>query len=133
MSGNTNSLGSERFDHQQNYPEGGVGKSSPASLGNKPEGATRMWAGGPLRQFSRSQVTSHYKAYSGRFLRGYAGSYVCDGCQVPCAGIYRGKLQWLCGGCREETAKLIVRPKKAIIETEQRLVQQLLSSKRLKP
>jgi hypothetical protein len=66
----------------------------------------RMWIGGPLRQFSETQVNSHYIRYSSRFLTGFAGSYVCDRCQRPCAGVYPAhpsetQREWLCGGCRK--------------------------------
>lgn len=62
----------------------------------------RMWEGGPLRQFSETEAKSHYIAYSGPFLTGYAGSYVCDRCLRPSAGVYIVKEQhsWLCGKCK---------------------------------
>jgi hypothetical protein len=68
------------------------------------KGVCRMWEGGPLRQFSETQANSHYIAYSGPFLTGYAGSYVCDQCQRPCAGVYFIKeiRKWLCGGCKKK-------------------------------
>lgn len=71
-----------------------------------PKGVRRMWEGGPLRQFSDTQVSSHYVGYSGPILKGYAGSYVCDRCQRPCAGVYPShpsetQREWLCGGCRK--------------------------------
>ena len=61
-----------------------------------------MWEGGPLRQFSRTQAKSHYVAYSGPILTGYAGSYICEGCQGPCSGVYLVRLFgiWLCGACK---------------------------------
>jgi hypothetical protein len=98
-------LGSEQVDHKHNYPKGGVGReqSPSALLGRKSDGLRRMWEGGPLRQFSKTQAKGHYVAYSGHFLTGYAGSYVCDQCRKPCAGIYYAKAcqSWLCGGCRK--------------------------------
>lgn len=95
-------LGSERFDHQQNYPEGGAGREQPLSAPLGTESVIRMWEGGPLRQFSNKQAKSHYIAYSARFLKGYAGSYVCEGCLTPCPGVYRVEPLgiWVCGGCR---------------------------------
>src|SRR5215813_7051044 len=72
--------------------------------GTKPQAATRrMWNGGPLRQFSNTQAGGHYIAYSSPILKGYAGSYVCDGCQEPCAGVYlvRPLEIWLCGACKK--------------------------------
>jgi hypothetical protein len=68
------------------------------------EGIRRMWERGPLRQFSETQAKSHYVAYSGPFLTGYAGSYICDQCHGPCAGVYFVKetRNWLCGGCKEK-------------------------------
>ena len=64
----------------------------------------RMWNGGPLRQFSGTKLSGHYVAYSSPILTGYAGSYVCDECQRPCAGVYfvRPVGVWLCGTCRKE-------------------------------
>jgi hypothetical protein len=72
--------------------------------GTKQQAATRrMWNGGPLRQFSEAQVKSHYVAYCSPILTGYAGSYICDGCQEPCAGVYlvRPFGIWLCGACKK--------------------------------
>lgn len=60
-----------------------------------------MWDGGPLRQFSKRHVSSHYKAYCGPFLKGFAGAYVCDGCQGPCPGIYRVDREWQCRSCKD--------------------------------
>jgi hypothetical protein len=102
-------LGSEQIDHQHDYPEGGARRepSLPASPGKEPDGVRRMWNGGPLRQFSDTQAKSHYIAYSGRFLTGYAGSYVCDRCRRPSPGVYLFKEthQWLCGGCKGRIPK----------------------------
>jgi hypothetical protein len=69
------------------------------------EGLVRMWDGGPLRQFSTTQVSSHYIRYCGRSLKGYAGAYVCDECKRPCKGVYLShpsetRNLWLCGGCK---------------------------------
>jgi hypothetical protein len=62
----------------------------------------RMWPGGPLRQFSKHQASSHYVAYSSPILKGYTGSYVCDRCQTPSPGVYFVKPvgNWLCGPCK---------------------------------
>jgi hypothetical protein len=95
-------LGSERFDHQKNYPEGGAGgEQSPSALPGK-ESLIRMWEGGPLRQFGSTQAKSHYVAYSSPFLTGYTGSYVCERCEEPCAGVYHVQPLgiWVCGGCK---------------------------------
>jgi hypothetical protein len=67
----------------------------------------RMWDGGPLRQFSETQASGHYIRYSGRFLTGFAGAYVCDRCRRPCGGVYLTYLsetgqEWLCGGCKNQ-------------------------------
>lgn len=68
----------------------------------------RMWDGGPLRQFSDRQAGGHYVAYSSPILTGYAGSYACDRCKRPCAGVYlvRPAKSWLCGGCRRKVRPL---------------------------
>jgi hypothetical protein len=107
-----NGLGSERFDHQPNYPEGGAGgeQSQPVLPGKDdpaPRGVRRMWAAGPLRQFGERQAGGHYVAYSSPFLKGYAGSYVCDRCLRPCAGVYylRELKNWLCGDCRKQAKR----------------------------
>jgi hypothetical protein len=70
------------------------------------DGVRRMWEGGLLRQFRDKQAANHYIAYSSPILKGYAGSYVCDGCLRPCAGVYRAKALrvWLCGLCRKGIA-----------------------------
>jgi hypothetical protein len=66
----------------------------------------RMWEGGPLRQFSDSNTRPKGKgswmAYSSPILTGWTGSYVCDECRVPVAGVYRVVSLWLCSGCREK-------------------------------
>jgi hypothetical protein len=61
-----------------------------------------MWDGGPLRQCSNRQAGGHYVAYSSPILTGYAGSYVCDQCKRPCAGVYLvgPAKSWLCGPCK---------------------------------
>jgi len=73
-------------------------------------GLRRMWDGGPLRQFGETQASGHYVAYSSPFLTGYAGSYVCDRCLRPCAGVYLVKPPgiWLCGSCKaQQTASVL--------------------------
>jgi hypothetical protein len=65
----------------------------------------RMWAGGPLRQFSTAKQRPHggFERYTGPILNGWAGAYVCNECLSTSQGVYgptpSGK--WLCGGCRE--------------------------------
>jgi hypothetical protein len=73
-------------------------------------GVRRMWEGGPLRQFSETQVNSHYIRYCSPFLTGFAGSYVCDRCRRPSAGVYLShpsemQNEWLCGGCRKQVGR----------------------------
>lgn len=79
----------------------------PDPNGPEPNGVRRMWEGGPLRQFSKTQVKSHYVGYSGPFLKGYAGSYVCDLCLLPSAGVYflRPQRSWLCGKCKRKVQR----------------------------
>lgn len=75
----------------------------------------RMWNGGPLRQCSDEHHNGfQYYEHTDRnhpelSWRGYTGAYVCEGCQKPCAGVYRvlAVKKWLCGGCRKA-----VRPSK---------------------
>lgn len=85
----------------ESYPLDPSGSSDQNGL--ELNGVRRMWEGGPLRQFSETQASSHYVAYSAPFLKGYAGSYVCALCQRPSAGIYlvRKADKWLCGACKE--------------------------------
>jgi hypothetical protein len=70
-------------------------------------GVIRMWDGGPLRQFSRAQASSHYVGYSGPFKTGYAGSYICDRCQGASAGVYLATEahKWLCGPCKDQNRR----------------------------
>ena len=74
---------------------------SPTLPDQELEVVRRMWESGPLRQFSDTQAKSHYVAYSGPFLTGYAGSYVCDRCGRSFAGAYRvsSTQEWLCPNC----------------------------------
>jgi hypothetical protein len=93
----------------------------PTTARSAGENPRRMWNGGPLRQFSNTQAGGHYIRYSNRFLTGFAGSYVCDRCQRPSAGVYLSKPsktrnEWLCGGCKpskREGGACDVRPAQA--------------------
>ena len=78
-------------------PRGGMNRAEPS-----PHVLKRMWPGGPLRQFSKRQAGGNYTAYSGPIPTGYAGSYICERCQRPCAGIYfvRPVKNWVCGPCK---------------------------------
>jgi hypothetical protein len=69
----------------------------------------RMWDGGPLREMATTKVTAAFIPYA-KTINGchFAGRYVCDGCQVPCAGVslqndgrFSGKAHsnWLCDLC----------------------------------
>jgi hypothetical protein len=60
----------------------------------------RMWEGGPLRQWSAKRTNTTGLALG---HGGFAGSYVCDGCQRSVDGLYdvREAKKWLCGACRE--------------------------------
>lgn len=63
----------------------------------------RMWEGGPLRKWSEARPTGKFINYA---QGGYAGSYVCEQCQMSCDGVYRvttkcGQQEWLCGKCRK--------------------------------
>jgi len=72
------------------------------------DGIQRMWDGGPLRQFSSSQVASHYIRYSSPILTGMAGAYVCDRCLHPSAGVHfvRHSDNWLCAACKKRTQRV---------------------------
>jgi hypothetical protein len=74
---------------------------------SEPNGVCRIWKGSPLRQFSETQASSHYVAYSGPLLTGYAGSYVCEPCERPTAGVYLSTEthKWLCGGCKKKVRR----------------------------
>jgi hypothetical protein len=68
----------------------------------------RMWAGGPLRQWSEKREETSWL----RHLGGWIGMYVCEDCMDPAPmGVYSVRLGrnsaklesvlWLCGTCRE--------------------------------
>ena len=63
-----------------------------------------MWESGPLRQFSESCLGGYYIRVSSPFLTGYAGSYVCDECLRPSAGVLcvPHVSKWLCGRCKKQ-------------------------------
>ncbi len=76
---------------------------------NRKRVTVRMWDGGPLREMATSKATAAFIPYA-KTINGchFAGRYVCDGCQVPCAGVslqndgrLSGKEQssWLCDLC----------------------------------
>ncbi len=73
------------------------------------------WVGGPDRLWSAVRCSG---ASSPQQNGGFAGSYVCHGCQVPVAGVYRVKAgpqaqeRWLCAACRHETRPQSVKPGK---------------------
>ena len=65
----------------------------------------RMWDGGPLRQWSATRPLNaggNWVRYQSRDLDGYAGAYVCDGCRMPCRGVYfvQRVSKWLCKACK---------------------------------
>jgi hypothetical protein len=72
-------------------------------------GASRqpiMGAPGPLRLFGPNKFAGG-KIYESRTRTGYAGSYYCDACLQPVAGVYRvaGAVeQWLCAACGGQKA-----------------------------
>ena len=83
--------------------------TAPGEINPTPKDIRRMWDGGPLRQFSQTQVSSHYSGYYGAILRGYAGSYICDQCKRPSGGVYfcylsESRKEWLCGRCKNQRA-----------------------------
>lgn len=72
----------------------------------------RMWEGGPLRQFSTEAnrpATGKWISYDNPALNlaGYAGCYVCEGCERSVDGVYyaQGAQKWLCGACKESVRK----------------------------
>ena len=69
-----------------------------------------MWPGGPSRKWSPVKCTEAHDFYEDprdATLRGYTGSYVCQGCGVPTVGVqrlgeeYKGLPVWVCGPCRD--------------------------------
>lgn len=70
---------------------------------NSPQPQVRtMWEGGPDRLVSEVRCSGAPDAYA---EGGYAGNYVCQGCQAPSQGVYRVKprlevaKKWLCASC----------------------------------
>jgi hypothetical protein len=65
----------------------------------------QMWPGGPLRRFSPIRKGGCQLPLEGG---GFGGSYVCEGCQVPVAGVYRvidrveRRESWVCAGCKTQ-------------------------------
>ena len=99
------SLGSERFDHQHSNPKGGVGAKNASIPPDKTEvSLQRMWAGGPLRNWSPAKTT---RTPLGHSRRGFVGSYACDLCLRTCDGVYwlREEQTWLCGACKNALRK----------------------------
>jgi hypothetical protein len=79
------------------------------NFNNKAIIEVRTWKGGPLRQIAASRVSNAFIPYA-KTINGcsFAGRYVCDGCQEPCAGVSLqndGKMsgnrhfKWLCDLC----------------------------------
>lgn len=67
-----------------------------------PVNARRMWAGGPLRRWSATRDSGSTMPLA---VGGFWGPYICDRCQLPCAGVRcikegcQGARKWLCGDC----------------------------------
>ena len=66
----------------------------------------RSWPGGPLRRWSPvRQGQCKMPLAEG----GFGGSYVCEGCSEPVAGVYRvfdrveRQESWLCAHCKEQS------------------------------
>lgn len=70
--------------------------------------ARRMWPDGPLRQWNATRCPAAKMALDSG---GFGGSYICDGCQLPTAGLYRAidrvqrRETWLCAQCRTRHEK----------------------------
>lgn len=77
----------------------------PATLKIAPR---RRWPGGPLRQWNATRCPAAKMALD---CGGFGGSYICDGCQMPAAGLYRAidgverRETWLCAQCRTRPKK----------------------------
>lgn len=63
----------------------------------------RIWPDGPLRRWSLVRTNGCQMPLAGG---GFGGSYVCDGCSEPVAGVYRAidrverRESWLCAACK---------------------------------
>jgi hypothetical protein len=63
-----------------------------------------MWPNGPSRRFSEVRTTLTLLSYD---LGGFVGNYVCQGCEVPCIGVYRLNVRdsyarnWICDHCKK--------------------------------
>lgn len=75
------------------------------ATGASPSEVKRMWPGGPLRRFSPVRKGACQAPLEGG---GFGGSYVCEGCQMPVAGVYRviagvqSRESWLCASCKAQ-------------------------------
>lgn len=69
--------------------------------------AKRMWRNGPLR---RSSPTRSGGCQMPLTVGGFGGSYICEGCSEPVAGLYRvihpvqRQESWLCAACKARQA-----------------------------
>src|SRR5689334_19507053 len=72
------------------------------SAAERPLAVTRMWPGGPLRNFSKAPYNHSHLAYKSSFLAGFVGGYVCERCRRSVAGVFWHGSNWLCDGCRSE-------------------------------
>ena len=70
----------------------------------------RMWEGGPLRQMSDVAMGGFIPYAKTINSSGFAGRYICDGCQGPSRGVRRQNVDklsgnrpsgWLCDSCLE--------------------------------
>ena len=70
----------------------------------------RMWEGGPLRQMSEIAMSGFIPYAKTINSCGFAGRYICDGCQEPSRGVRRQNVYkldgnrpsgWLCDSCIE--------------------------------
>lgn len=89
--------------------------------GVSPSKVKRMWPGGPLRRWSPVRQTGCKMPLADG---GFGGSYVCEGCSEPVAGLYRmfdrveQRESWLCVRCktRSDETKIHVSEKTGLAD-----------------
>jgi hypothetical protein len=95
----------------------------------------RTWAGGPLRQMATTKLSAVFVPFA-KSMNGchFAGRYVCDECQEPCAGVSLqndGKLsgnrpsKWLCDLCLKGKERKTATP-----EQKQAAIHRLAAARR---
>jgi hypothetical protein len=116
--------------------------NSPPATTSKPTTPTAEQAGaapnrllgsqGPLRMFAPTYFSGSI-AYDSP--TGFAGSYFCDACSLPCDGVFHVTGKWICDDCKWSSAPKIGRRKGEYPEApadENKIVQKFAARHKLK-